>query len=80
MSLGTIEIRRPRVRNLDERFVSKVLPLFKRQTHEVRDLISTKTVRKLGTPPKSFYPLFDNGSAIRTAASARLLPLDLYWL
>jgi putative transposase len=39
MSLGTIEVRRPRVRNLDERFVSKVLPLFKRQTHEVRDLI-----------------------------------------
>lgn len=39
LSLGTIEIRRPRVRNLDERFVSRVLPLFKRQTEEVRDLI-----------------------------------------
>jgi putative transposase len=39
MSLGTIEIRRPRVRNLDERFVSKVLPLFKRQSKEVRELI-----------------------------------------
>ena len=39
MSLGTIEIRRPRVRNLDERFKSRVLPLFKRQTQEVRDLI-----------------------------------------
>lgn len=39
MSLGTVEIRRPRVRNLDERFVSKVLPLFKRQTEEVRGLI-----------------------------------------
>jgi putative transposase len=39
LSLGTIEIRRPRVRNLDERFVSRVLPLFKRQTKEVRDLI-----------------------------------------
>jgi putative transposase len=39
MSLGTIEIRRPRVRNLDERFVSKVLPLFKRQTEAVRGLI-----------------------------------------
>ena len=32
MSLGTIEVRRPRVRDLGERFVSKVLPLFKRQT------------------------------------------------
>jgi len=39
LSLGTIEIRRPRVRNLDERFESRVLPLFKRQTEEVRDLI-----------------------------------------
>ena len=39
MSLGTIEIRRPRVRNLDERFESKVLPMFKRQTGQVRDLI-----------------------------------------
>ena len=39
MSLGTIEIRRPRVRNLDERFESKILPLFKRQSKEVRGLI-----------------------------------------
>jgi len=39
LSLGTIHIRRPRVRNLDERMVSKVLPLFKRQTKQVRDLI-----------------------------------------
>ena len=39
MSLGTIEIRRPRVRNLDERFVSKILPLFKRHTEQVRDFI-----------------------------------------
>jgi putative transposase len=39
LSVGTVEVRRPRVRNLDERFVSKVLPLFKRQTHQVRDLI-----------------------------------------
>ncbi len=39
MSLGTIELRRPRVRDLGERFKSKVLPMFKRQTREVRDLI-----------------------------------------
>lgn len=39
MSLGTIEIRRPRVRNLDERFESKILPMFKRQSKEVRGLI-----------------------------------------
>lgn len=38
-SMGTVEIRRPRVRNLDERFESRVLPLFKRQTREVRELL-----------------------------------------
>lgn len=39
MSLGTLEIRRPRVRDLGERFVSRILPLFKRQTKQVRELI-----------------------------------------
>jgi putative transposase len=39
MSVGTIELGRPRVRNLDERFESRVLPLFKRHTKEVRELI-----------------------------------------
>jgi putative transposase len=39
LSLGTVEIQRPRVRDLGERFVSKVLPFFKRQTKQVRDLI-----------------------------------------
>src|SRR5687768_3783214 len=39
MSLGTIEIQRPRVRDLSERFKSRVLPMFRRQTQEVRELI-----------------------------------------
>lgn len=39
LSVGTVEIRRPRVRNLEERFVSRVLPLFKRHTRQVRDLL-----------------------------------------
>jgi putative transposase len=39
LSMGTIEIRRPRVRNLEERFKSRVLPLFKRHTEQVHDLI-----------------------------------------
>ncbi len=39
LSVGSIEIRRPRVRNLDERFESKVLPMFRRQTEQVRSLI-----------------------------------------
>lgn len=39
LSMGTIEIRRPRVRNLEERLESRVLPLFKRHTEQVSDLI-----------------------------------------
>lgn len=36
---GTIELRRPRVRDLDERFVSRVLPLFRRRTQEIGVLL-----------------------------------------
>ena len=39
MSSGTITIQRPRVRDLEERFESRVLPLFARRTKEVRELI-----------------------------------------
>lgn len=36
---GTLEVRRPRVRGLSERFVSRVLPLFKRHSAEVGKLL-----------------------------------------
>lgn len=39
MRSGTITVRRPRVRDLDERFASRLLPLFARRTKEVRDLL-----------------------------------------
>ncbi len=39
MSSGTIEVRRPRVRGLEERFESKLLPLFARRTKEVDALL-----------------------------------------
>jgi transposase-like protein len=39
MSSGTITLRRPRVRGLEERFESRVLPLFARRTKEVGELI-----------------------------------------
>jgi transposase-like protein len=32
---GTITVQRPRVRDLEERFVSRLLPLFQRRTPEV---------------------------------------------
>jgi transposase-like protein len=39
MSCGTITVRRPRVRGLEERFESRILPLFKRRTEEVGELL-----------------------------------------
>jgi putative transposase len=39
MSSGTITVRRPRVRGMDERFESRVLPLFARRTRGVAELI-----------------------------------------
>ena len=39
LTSGTITVRRPRVRDLNELFVSRILPLFKRQTKEVGELL-----------------------------------------
>ena len=39
LSSGTIELRRPRVRNTDERFESRLLPLFAKRTATVAELI-----------------------------------------
>jgi len=39
LSNGTITVRRPRVRGLNERFASCILPLFKRQSQEVGELL-----------------------------------------
>jgi hypothetical protein len=36
---GIITVQRPRVRDLDERFASRVLPLFHRRTREVGALL-----------------------------------------
>jgi transposase-like protein len=44
-SNGTITVRRPRVRGLEERFESRVLPLFKRRTEEVGALLPELYVR-----------------------------------
>lgn len=39
LSCGTIRVRRPRVRGLEERFASRLLPLFARRSQEVDRLI-----------------------------------------
>jgi transposase-like protein len=39
LSSGTIQVRRPRVRNTEERFESRVLPLFARRSNKIAELI-----------------------------------------
>ena len=39
MLAGTIGVRRPRVRGLDSRFESRILPLFKRRTEQIGELL-----------------------------------------
>lgn len=39
LTSGTSTVRRPRVRGLEKRFASRVLPLCKRRTQEVGDLL-----------------------------------------
>jgi transposase-like protein len=39
LSSGTIEVRRPRVRGMEERLESQILPLFKRRSEEVKALL-----------------------------------------
>jgi transposase-like protein len=46
---GTITVRRPRVRDLEERFVSRVLPLFKRRSRAVGDLLPELYLHGLST-------------------------------
>ena len=40
LTSGTIEVKRPRVRGLDERFESAILPLFARRTQEVGSAVA----------------------------------------
>ena len=39
LASGTVEVRRPRVRDVEERFESRVLPLFERRTKESAELV-----------------------------------------
>jgi putative transposase len=48
-SIGTIKVKRPRVRAIDEAFESKVLPLFQRKTKQVGDLLPELYLHGLST-------------------------------
>jgi putative transposase len=71
---GTITVRRPCVRGLSQRFVSRVLPLCKRRTREVGDLLPTLYLRglALGDFDLALRGLLGTAAPLSPAALARL--------
>jgi putative transposase len=76
---GTITVQRPRVRDLNERFVSRVLPLFKRQTKEVGELLPQLYLHglALGDFELALRGLLGDGAPLSPAS---LLRLKTQWL
>jgi putative transposase len=74
LTSGTITVRRPRVRDLNERFVSRVLPLFKRQTKEVGELLPQLYLHglALGDFELALRGLLGEGAPLSPASLLRL--------
>jgi transposase-like protein len=74
LTAGTITVRRPRVRGLAERFVSRVLPLFKRRTREVGELLPTLYLHglALGDFNLALRGLLGDAAPLSVASLARL--------
>lgn len=74
MSVGSVEVCRPRVRDLGERFVSKLLPMFRRQTQEVRNLIPELYLHGLasGDFEQALRELLGEGAPLSASSLQRL--------
>ncbi len=73
-SAGTITLCRPRMRGLDERFVSQVLPLFKRHTREVGEMLPELYLHGLsqGDFDLALRGLLGEGAPLSASSIARL--------
>ncbi|TAL24688.1 MAG: IS256 family transposase [Nitrospirae bacterium] len=71
---GTITVRRPRVRGLEERFESQVLPLFKRQSEEIRMMLPELYLHGLakGDFELALRGLLGEGAPLSPASIGRL--------
>src|SRR2546422_7168279 len=74
LSCGTIALRRPRARNLDERFESRVLPWFARQSREVAALLPELYLHGLskGDFELALRGLLGEGAALSPGSIERL--------
>lgn len=73
-SIGTLVVRRPRVRDTEEPFVSRVLPLFKRRTVEVGQLLPQLYLHGLscGDFELAMRGLLGDGAPLSASSIARL--------
>src|SRR3989449_7560066 len=71
---GTITVHRPRVRGLESRFESRLLPLFKRRTEEVGRLLPELYLHGLahGDFDRALRGLLGEAAPLSTASIARL--------
>ena len=74
LSSGTIQVRRPRVRDLEKRFESRVLPLFAKRTRQVRELIPELYLQglALGDFDLALRGLLGDKAALSASTVARL--------
>ncbi len=74
LSAGTITLRRPRVRGLAERFESQLLPLFKRRTEAIGQMLPTLYLHGLATGDfdLALRGLLGAGAPLSAASIARL--------
>jgi transposase-like protein len=74
MQGGTITVRRPRVRGLEERFESRLLPLFARRTKEVGELLPELYLHGLsqGDFELALRGLLGDGAPLSPSSIARL--------
>ncbi len=74
LSNGTITLRRPRVRGLEERFVSRVLPLFQRRSREVGAVLPELYLHGLaqGDFTLALRGLLGEGAPLSASSIARL--------
>ena len=72
--MGTLTVRRPRVRGLEERFESAILPLFRRRTPEVDALLPELYLHGLaeGDFDQALRALLGKGAPISASSVARL--------
>jgi putative transposase len=74
LSCGTIAVRRPRLRDLEERFESRVLPLFKRKSRAVSELLPELYLHGLaqGDFELALRGLLGDGAPLSGSTVARL--------